>query len=91
MVKEKSKIQYFFAHLAFPLANQLYKMKVVAKRIHIPLKSLVDKFVAGLVQSATDGNQNWLARKSKMAEEIYHNQQHSQKMERRSFSSPSTD
>ena len=51
-VTKKNKIQYFFAHLAFPLANQLYKMKVVAKRIHIPLRLLADKFVVGLVQSA---------------------------------------
>ena len=65
MVKEKSKIEYFFSHLAFPLANQLYKMEIIAKRIHIPLKSLVDKFVAGLVHSATDWQSKLAGKKIK--------------------------
>ena len=65
MVKETSKIQCFFSHLAFPLANQLYKMEIIAKRIHIPLKSLVDKFVAGLVHSATDWQSKLAGKKIK--------------------------
>ena len=53
IIEKETKIQYFFAHLAFPLAKHLHMLDIVARRIHIPLRLLVYKFVAGLVQSAT--------------------------------------
>ena len=47
------KLQRFFAHFAFPLAQHIEEVQSIANRVSVPLKTALYDFIVGFIKSMT--------------------------------------
>merc|ERR1712072_1467794 len=60
------KLNRFFAHVAYPLAQNMHLIETIANRVSIPLKTSLYDTVIGLINSIT----GWRASESNLLSEI---------------------
>merc|ERR1712196_670439 len=51
--KKTHKLQRFFAHFAFPLAQHIEEVQSIANRVSVPLKTALYDFIVGFIKSMT--------------------------------------